>query len=243
MDLVIILVVSRRPLVIISRRYYPWVAVWCEILPLSVVGECSWIFLWRTNLICGSPLRATSIWCSCLPWWIDSIRMPCYWWVSNPDIARPFHVLPHLLSGIMICSSTLGLLRYLSRIGRGIYVPVSGYSCRLILFRKVIPVVLALAQRAIWGVCTCSMPCLCHCTLWSHIIRHQTIVWLLKLWRLCFLLLLLFMSPIGVYLSRVVGPVCARTRSAISTIYFLFSEGGVVNSGSTFLGWWYVWRD
>ena len=206
-------------------------------------GRMELIFLWGTNMRFWSPLRVSLLWFYRLPWCVESIVIPCYWWVSNPTIARPCHILNCLLGRNMLCASTLGHLSYPQRLGRGLHVPVSGYSCRLIFLRQGTTVGLVLAKHAIQGVCTSNMPYLCHFTLQSHIYRHQTTVWLLESWILCCLLALISMWPIGGYLSWGVGPVCARTGFVVGPNSFLFSEGGVMDSGITSLGLWCVQHD
>ena len=79
----------------------------------TVFGGIMWFFLWGTDMICVSPLRASPLWCSWLLWCVGSIGISRYWGVLNPDIARPFHVLPHLLGQMVLYESTLGHLSYL----------------------------------------------------------------------------------------------------------------------------------
>ena len=99
---------------------------------------------------------------------------------------------------------------------------------------------LVLEHHEIQGACDSAIPCLCNCVLWSHILRHRAISWMLGLRRLCCLLVLLYLWPIGGSLSRGGGPVCDRTGGILGPTLFPFSEGGVVESGSTYLGWWGV---
>ena len=82
------------------------------------------------------------------------------------------------------------------------------------------------------------MTCLFHCTLWSCIHRRRTIAWLLELWIRCCLLEILFMQPIGEFLSRGVGPFYASTGDIVGPISFLFLEGCRVDSGSILLVVW-----
>ena len=96
---------------------------------------------------------------------------------------------------------------------------------------------------AIWGVWDSVMSCLCNCIQRSHIFRHRTIVRLLGPWRIYCLLEILSMWTIERYLSRDEGPVFARTVGVVGLNYFPFSEGGVLNPGSIFLGRWCVRRD
>ena len=105
-----------------------------------------------------------------------------------------------------------------------------------------------LVHHAIRRICTIAMTCLCHCTLWSHIYRHHTIVWLLELWIQCCLSELLSLQPIGEYLSRAGVPVYARTEEVVGPTSFLFLEGWGVDYGSNLLvlwceihGWAYKW--
>ena len=93
-----------------------------------------------------------------------------------------------------------------------------------------------LSRYAIWGVCANSMPCLCHCILWSHIWRHRTMVWLLGLWIICCLLVILYMWSIGRPLSKGGGLVCARNGEVVGPNYLTFSEGSVVKLVINFPG-------
>ena len=79
------------------------------------------------------------------------------------------------------------------------------------------------------------MPWLYCCILRDHIHRH-----LLGSWRLFYLLVILYLWPIGGYLYRYVGLVCARNGGVVGPTYLPFLEGGVFKSGITLLGGWYA---
>ena len=88
-----------------------------------------------------------------------------------------------------------------------------------------------------------AIPCLYLCIIQYHIRRHHTIVWPLGLWRLCYLFGILYMWPIGGYLSRGGFLVCTRTGCVVGPTYFQYSWGGVVQSGITLLGRLCAWYD
>ena len=94
-----------------------------------------------------------------------------------------------------------------------------------------------------FGGCARPIPWLYYCILWYHICMHHNIVWLLGSWRLCCLLVIIHLRPIGISLSRSGGLVCASTGDVVGLTYFLFSNVALVESGSTLLRRWCVQHD
>ena len=227
------LVVSRMSLVTISRRWYFRAEVWYGMMRLYVVEEWIFKYLLGNDMRCGNALRVILIWCSWFPWYLGSIGMPCYWRYSISSIEQLCHGLPRLLVRMMLFASTIGRLRYPQRLVCGILVPVDVWSCRLIFLRQVTPVGSVLVSHSIQGGCSIKIPWLWRCILLSHISRHRTILWMLDSWRLCYLLVLLYLWTIRGSLSRGEGLACARYGGVVVPTYFPFSEVSLVDSGST----------
>ena len=193
-----------------------------EVIPMGSILMCKYAALCGGRMVFNIVVRGLSRrWKSLeseyviiflLSWCVMSIGIPCFWQGYIPAIKKLCYGVPLRLEQMRLFSSTLGKLNYPQRLLCGILIQVGGWSCRLELLKQVLPVASTLEIHAIWGGGGPSaIPCLYRCILLYHSCRHRKIVWLLVSWILCCLLVLLYLWPIGWYLSRGGVLVCSRT--------------------------------